>query len=275
MRQPDPLQRVLRPYYRKKMLEARLLNEEELARPALVFAPHPDDETLACGGTILRKRQAGAEIKIVFLTDGSASHQQCLPPALLREVRQEEAKTAAQRLGLSADDLFFLDYADGHLSEYPAEAKERVITLLKRFQPEEIFIPYRAEPPQDHATTHQIILAALKSYPRGVIINEYPVWYWYHWPWVGVRQGKREDTLGVIFLSLRTALAAQMPRLFSTAVDIGPVLESKREALAAHRSQMTPLLPGRYWPTLSGVSDGEFLDCFFQSREYFFRYSYS
>src|SRR5687768_6580034 len=44
------------------------LGEEELGRSAMVFAPHPDDETLGCGGTILQKRRAGASMRIVFMT---------------------------------------------------------------------------------------------------------------------------------------------------------------------------------------------------------------
>jgi hypothetical protein len=45
----------------------------ELGRRAVVFSPHPDDESLGCGGTILRKKQAGATVKLVHVSDGGAS----------------------------------------------------------------------------------------------------------------------------------------------------------------------------------------------------------
>jgi LmbE family N-acetylglucosaminyl deacetylase len=36
----------------------------------LVFAPHPDDETLGCGGTIANRVREGHEVEIFFMTDG-------------------------------------------------------------------------------------------------------------------------------------------------------------------------------------------------------------
>ena len=51
----------------------REMTREELARPAVVLAPHPDDETLGCGGTLIRKARAGAPLKVVLMTDGARS----------------------------------------------------------------------------------------------------------------------------------------------------------------------------------------------------------
>jgi LmbE family N-acetylglucosaminyl deacetylase len=45
------------------------------ARKILVVAPHPDDETLGCGGLISLLAQNGSAFYIVFVTDGSASHR--------------------------------------------------------------------------------------------------------------------------------------------------------------------------------------------------------
>ena len=51
-------------------LQTRELDRTSQRAPAIVFAPHPDDETLGCGGTILKKRSLGAPVEVVFLTDG-------------------------------------------------------------------------------------------------------------------------------------------------------------------------------------------------------------
>ena len=57
-------------------LDRRMNGPETLCRPraAMVFAPHPDDETLGCGGTVVKLRRAGVDVHIVFMTDGRHSH---------------------------------------------------------------------------------------------------------------------------------------------------------------------------------------------------------
>ncbi len=55
---------------------ATVASPTELMVPTVVVAPHPDDETLGCGVLIAAKRRLGAEVAVVFLTDGAASHPQ-------------------------------------------------------------------------------------------------------------------------------------------------------------------------------------------------------
>src|SRR5579885_2284019 len=60
--------------------------------PALIIAPHHDDETLGCGGVIALKRAAGVPVQVVILTDGSRSHleQASLPVADIIASRRRE-----------------------------------------------------------------------------------------------------------------------------------------------------------------------------------------
>ncbi len=100
----------------------------DLSSSAVVFAPHPDDETLGCGGMILQKNQVGARVRIVFMTDGSQSHARFLAPAELARLRQEEARAAGKALGVDEDDLFFLGFPDGELKNIrrlPAREQRR------------------------------------------------------------------------------------------------------------------------------------------------------
>lgn len=272
MHNPNALQRVLRSYYQKRLRAARLLTIEELARPAIIFAPHPDDESLACGGTILRKKMAGAAVKVVFMTDGGASHPGLMAPEKLREIRIVEARAACAKLGLAEDEIFFLGFHDMYLATCQAEATQKVMNLLKRFQPQDVFIPFWDDPQQDHRAAHRIISKAVASLGEPVVINEYAVWHWYHWPWVAIRQGKRGDTIRVIKRTVRTVFGMRGPGRFNASVDIQPVLEGKHAAVYEHRSQMTRLLEDRPWPTLGDISHGDFLNRFFQDREYFYRY---
>jgi hypothetical protein len=59
---------------------------------------------------------------------------------------------------------------------------------------------------------------------------------------------------------------------FRWSVCIRDVLEVKRLALEQHKTQMTRLLSNVHWPVLNDVSNGEFLQCFFQDVEVFHRH---
>jgi hypothetical protein len=52
-------------YSRAMLRNTRELGENDLGRSSIIFSPHQDDETLGCGGTIIRKKRVGADVKIV------------------------------------------------------------------------------------------------------------------------------------------------------------------------------------------------------------------
>jgi len=89
----------------------------------LVFAPHPDDETLGTAGLIRQARLKGDDVRAVLITNGdgfriSAAqcfHEIAVPPAdfvRYAYLRQGEARTALGVLGLPADHVIFLGYPD-------------------------------------------------------------------------------------------------------------------------------------------------------------------
>ncbi|BCW99052.1 MAG: hypothetical protein KatS3mg024_1879 [Armatimonadota bacterium] len=93
----------------------------------LVVSPHPDDETLGCGGLIARVRGSGGQVRVVFLTNGDAfkvaasrEERKIRPTARdlieFGEERQREAMLAGMRLGLKPSDLLFLGFPDRGLT---------------------------------------------------------------------------------------------------------------------------------------------------------------
>jgi LmbE family N-acetylglucosaminyl deacetylase len=89
----------------------------------LVFAPHPDDETLGAAGLMRQARLRGDEVRVVILTNGDGfriSAEQCFheinvsPKDFVRYayLRQGEARTALGVLGIPADHVLFLGYPD-------------------------------------------------------------------------------------------------------------------------------------------------------------------
>jgi len=105
-------------------------DENALGRSAVVFSPHFDDETLGCGGTILKKKRAGADVKIVFMTDGSKSHRRLISENELKAIRASEGLAASRSLGLNACDICFLEFEETKLSEHLDAATNRVTEML-------------------------------------------------------------------------------------------------------------------------------------------------
>src|SRR5215469_14860675 len=78
------------------------MTSQTATRSCLVLAPHPDDETLGCGATIMRKRAVGTPVQIVIATDGRYwPPSSKFSPDTIVEIRHEEALRAGAILGLS------------------------------------------------------------------------------------------------------------------------------------------------------------------------------
>jgi LmbE family N-acetylglucosaminyl deacetylase len=89
----------------------------------MVLSPHPDDESLGCGGVLHDAVRAGIPVHVVFLTNGDANelsflvwekHPVVVPSAVIAmgQTRGQEALNAAHALGLPADAVTFLGYPD-------------------------------------------------------------------------------------------------------------------------------------------------------------------
>lgn len=240
----------------------------DLSKSALVFAPHQDDEVLGCGGTIIKKVARGAEVRIVFMTNGCGSHASMMEPDELIAMRRSEAVAAASILGVPEEHVVFLDYPDGTLTVCESEAIAPVQALLDAHRPEEVFVPCEFDGPDDHLATHRIVTQAVKRLGLPATVYEYAVWLWHHWPWVtppirGLRSAWKA-------LSDTMTLASKLSRNFKVRVDISSEREQKLRALAAHKSQVLRLNDNPDWPILSDVADGAWLEACTQNVEMFF-----
>lgn len=253
------------------LLERRRVCREGgvLDRAAVVFAPHPDDETLGCGGTIVRKARAGADVRIVVMTDGSGSHKDLMDEKRLREIRAQEAVEAGRRLGVTENRISLLGLPDRGLEAARKAAVEQVAALLETGRPGEIYVPYEHDPPSDHRATRDVVLEASRVLDS-VVVYEYPVWFWFHWPWVPYPLNNRRDFPGIVRDNLRSVM--RLVKYLDSAVYIGDVLETKKHALDAYESQMTRLVDDERWPRLTDVAGGEFLSRFFEPYELFREY---
>ena len=90
----------------------------------LVIAPHPDDESLGLGGTLQRAVSAGAQVKVLYVTNGELNEVASIfyrkRPLFLKSdfiknglIRKKESINAMGMLGIGEDNLTFLGYPDG------------------------------------------------------------------------------------------------------------------------------------------------------------------
>ena len=241
---------------------------------AMVFAPHPDDETIGCGGTIARKIAAGAEVHVVFMTDGSLSHSEAgtLSAIEMAMARRAEAVSACARLGIPPERLIFLDHSDGRLEAVAAEAAAQVADLFARVMPTEVFMPYVRDRHADHESTNRIVTTAMSRSSRSYVVHEYGTWFWAHWPLVSAPVARMRGHVRNVLTFVNRASWAL--RDMNCAIDITDALTIKKIALEQHRTQ-TVRLGGENWFVLSDVSDGQWLELFFRRFELFHRYTFS
>jgi len=94
----------------------------------IIFAPHPDDETIAIGGLIFRLVHDHVPLRVVFMTDGDGYSRAVETDFDVRrptdadylvfgELRRREAVAALDRLGVGRKDIRFLGFPDGGLGE--------------------------------------------------------------------------------------------------------------------------------------------------------------
>ena len=141
----------------------------------LVVAPHPDDETLACGELIQSALAAGAAVRVVFATDGDNNpwpqrwvEKRWRIGADERrrwgERRRGEAARALRILGDGAIEARFLGRPDQGLTDELMRDDALVETLtaeISTFAPTHLALPSLADRHPDHSALHVMLELAL------------------------------------------------------------------------------------------------------------------
>lgn len=137
----------------------------------MIVAPHPDDETIGCGGTLLRHREAGDRVVAVVVTDGRRSRAYGLGPDAMAEQRHSEMIDAAGCLDIELDWLGHPEGAWRHESVV-RDLKSRLATI----RPTLIYAPSRLDFHPEHRAVSVAFGEALgeDGEPR-VTIRVYPI----------------------------------------------------------------------------------------------------
>ncbi|MEO8072394.1 MAG: PIG-L deacetylase family protein [Acidobacteriota bacterium] len=186
----------------------------------LIVAPHPDDESLGCGGAIALLRSFNVEVEVLVLSDGTLSHPNSVkfPAEKLRDLRENEMLDALKILGVNKENTTFFRYKDRSVPDKNSvQAVAQCAEYLAWTKPQTILVPWRRDPHPDHRAAYSLLKAANKA----AKMIEYPIWLW--------EIAESED-------------APKFVEIDAFRLDITSVISQKQLAINAHQSQTTDLI---------------------------------
>jgi LmbE family N-acetylglucosaminyl deacetylase len=140
----------------------------------LVVAPHPDDETIGCGGTLCLHTARGDRVTVVFLTSGELGLKH-LPREEAWRVRESEAEAAAKVLGLA--HVTFLRCPDWFVGDNVPETASRLRHTLQQEEPQVVYLPHTGDNHPDHRAALPVLRTALTGPPcLAPLVLAYEVW---------------------------------------------------------------------------------------------------
>jgi LmbE family N-acetylglucosaminyl deacetylase len=214
----------------------------------IVFAPHPDDETLGCGGTIAKKSAEGYVVFIVIITDGrhafSKKYGKMVSPnpEEVKDLRKKELIEAVNLLGVPTKNLFFLGFEDGTLSSHEQEAEKEIIEILKMHSAAEIYFPYFKDSHPDHRATNRLVRNCLRKSGLSSAKFQYSIYF-------------KHSRIGP-----RIERSLNYFKKCTIKVDISKYLDLKMKAIDKFRTEVLPISNTQKRPIVDNVD--KFLNYF-------------
>jgi LmbE family N-acetylglucosaminyl deacetylase len=181
----------------------------------LVIAAHPDDETLGCGGTLLRHRADGDELHWLIVTTmstgvGFTAEQISVRENEIGAITSHYGFAGVTRLGLETTQLDTVSIAG---------LTQRIAEVFDKVRPSVVYVNHHGDAHTDHRAVFDAVAANTK---------------WFRHP--SVQRVLAYETLS-------ETDAAVNPWAFNPTVfvDISDYLEDKLAALAIYRSEVAPM----------------------------------
>jgi LmbE family N-acetylglucosaminyl deacetylase len=183
----------------------------------LVIAPHPDDETLGCGGTLLKHIAAGDSVSWVIVT--KAYEPRWAATVIARREQQIEQVSAAYGFA----KRFRLSFPAARLDSVPLEevmaALNQIVTELR---PDWIYTVHAGDVHSDHRAVYEATIAAVKSFNSA---NK------------GVSRLLSYETISSTDAAPPAPATVFLPHVYC---DITPFLERKLEIMALYEGEVHP-----------------------------------
>jgi LmbE family N-acetylglucosaminyl deacetylase len=146
--------------------------EELMLKTILVVSPHPDDETLGCGGSLLKWKAQGHELHWLNITNMKVEYGFTKEEML---DRAEQIKRVAREYRF--DGVYDLGLKPAWLDQYPkTDLVEKMRFVIEKVRPHTIVLPYKYDAHSDHTVTTELVCACTKvfraSYVKQVMMME-------------------------------------------------------------------------------------------------------
>ena len=180
----------------------------------LVVAPHPDDETLGCGGTLLRHAAEGDQVHWLIMSTIDESGG--FSPRRI-ESRGKEVGRVIKAYGFRS--CHQAAFQTAQLDVYPkADLVESVSKVMGEVQPDTVYMPFRHDVHSDHGAVFDAVASCTKSF-------RYPC----------VRRVRVYETLSETEFSLLSGAETFSPNVW---VDISDYFDRKIDIMNIYKGEM-------------------------------------
>ncbi len=176
----------------------------------LTIAVHPDDETLGCGGTLLKHKAKGDEIHWLICTDIDSSHT-------YYATRQKEIQEVSKLY--SFDSVVNLQLKTMQVDEYTmSELIGKISKVINSIKPNIVYLPFKNDVHSDHRKIFEAAYSCTKSFRYPFIKKIYMM-----------------ETLSETEFAPSTKEDSFIPNVF---VDISEFMEKKIEIMKVFKSEL-------------------------------------
>jgi N-acetylglucosamine malate deacetylase 1 len=123
------------------------------AKKILVIAPHPDDGVIGAGGSLIKAKENGADIHVLYVTNGLPDKADAI---------RKETLSVCEQLGMTPH---FLNCQARAIPLNDFDVNKKILNLLDEFKPEVIFISFLLDDHDDHRRVNHLFLEVLKDKP--------------------------------------------------------------------------------------------------------------
>lgn len=181
----------------------------------LFIAPHPDDETLGCGGTIFKHKEAGDSINWLLISEPKDNSD--LPKSLIKQ-KKEEINNVTRYFKF--DNIIRLKLEAAKLESYPlVDLTKKVLKIFHEIKPTIVYLPFPGDAHTDHEVVFKMTLACCK---------------WFRFS--GIKSIRAYETVSETNFNFNPIITNFRPNLF---INISKQIEKKLSCIAIYKSEIS------------------------------------